>query len=118
MAASAEEPVVAGSILECTEKDAETLDWLSIPADQSIIDDKTLEWVTDVPGLFGTDDELECEEKENMEPEPKHTKLENCSPVVNVRDKRFVDQSFPAVRRDTYLQTHHNQQFCTLWLTC
>ena len=34
MAASAEEPAVAGSILECTEKDAETLDWLSIPADQ------------------------------------------------------------------------------------
>ena len=30
MAASAEEPVVAGSILERTEKDAETLDWLSI----------------------------------------------------------------------------------------
>ena len=43
MAASAEEPVVAGSILEHTEKDAETLDWLSIPADQHIIDDKTLE---------------------------------------------------------------------------
>ena len=33
MAASAEEPVVAGSILERAEKDAETLDWLSIPAD-------------------------------------------------------------------------------------
>ena len=43
MAASAEEPVVAGSILERAEKDAETLDWLSIPADQCIIDDKTLE---------------------------------------------------------------------------
>ena len=28
MAASAEEPVVAGSILEHAEKDAETLDWL------------------------------------------------------------------------------------------
>ena len=68
MAASAEEPVVAGSILEHTEKDAETLDWLSILADQCIIDDKTLEWVAYVPGLFGTDDELECEEKENMEP--------------------------------------------------
>ena len=40
MAASAEEPVVAGSILECAEKDAETLDWLSIPADQRIFDDK------------------------------------------------------------------------------
>ena len=59
-------------------RDAETLDWLSIPADQRIIDDKTLEWVADIPGLFGTDDELECEEKENMEPEPKHTKLEDC----------------------------------------
>jgi len=78
MAASAEEPVVAGSILERTEKDGETLDWLIIPADQRIIDDTTLEWVADVPGLFGTDDELECEEKENMEPEPKRTKLENC----------------------------------------
>ena len=33
MAASAEEPVVAGSILESTEKDAETLDRLSIPAE-------------------------------------------------------------------------------------
>ena len=108
MAASAEEPVVAGSILERAEKDAETLDWLSIPADQRIIDDKTLEWVTDVPGLFGTDDELECEEKENMEPEPKRTKLKNCSPVANVKDKHFVDLGLPAVRRDTYLQTHHN----------
>ena len=66
MAASAEEPVVAGSILERAEKDAETLDWLSIPANQRIIDDKSLEWVADVPGLFGTDDELECEKKENM----------------------------------------------------
>ena len=91
MAASAEEPAVAGSILECAEKDAETLDWLSIPADQRIIDDKTLEWVADVPGLFATDDVLECEEKENMEPEPKRTKLENCSPVANVKDKRFMD---------------------------
>ena len=36
MAASAEEPAVAGSILECAEKDAETLEWLSIPADQRI----------------------------------------------------------------------------------
>ena len=91
MAASAEEPVVAGSILEHAKKDAETLDWLSIPADQRIIDDKTLEWVADVPGLFGTDDKLEYEEKENMEPEPKRTKLENCSPVANVKDKRFMD---------------------------
>ena len=41
IAASAEEPAVAGSILECAEKDAETLDWLSIPADQRIIDDKS-----------------------------------------------------------------------------
>ena len=40
MAASTEKPVVAGSILERAEKDAETLDWLSIPADQRIIDDK------------------------------------------------------------------------------
>ena len=49
---SAEEPqFVAGSILERAEKDAETLDRLSIPADQRIIDDKTLEWVADVPGL-------------------------------------------------------------------
>ena len=32
MAASAEEPVVTGSILERTEKDAETLDRLSLPA--------------------------------------------------------------------------------------
>ena len=72
-AASAEEPVVAGSILERAEKDAETLDWLSIPADQRIMDDKSLEWVADVPGLFGTDDELECEEKENMKPEPKRS---------------------------------------------
>ena len=39
MAASAEEPV-AGSILEHAKKDAETLDWLSIPADQRIIGDK------------------------------------------------------------------------------
>ena len=38
--------------LERAEKDAETLDWLSIPADQRIID---------------------------------------CSPVANVKDKRFVD---------------------------
>ena len=91
MGASAEEPVVAGSILEHAEKDAETLDWLSIPADQRIIDDKTLEWVTEIPGLFGTDDELECEEKENLEPEPKRTKLENSSPVGNVKDKCFVD---------------------------
>ena len=51
--------------LESAEKDAETLDWLSIPADQRIIDDKTLEWVADVPGLFGTDDKLECEEREH-----------------------------------------------------
>ena len=72
MAASAEEPV-AESILERSEKDAETLDWLSIPADQRIIDKKSLEWVADIPGLFGTDDELECKEKENMEPEPKHS---------------------------------------------
>ena len=43
MAAGAEEPVVAGSILECAEKDAETLDWLYIPADQRIIDDRSLE---------------------------------------------------------------------------
>ena len=42
MVASAEEPVVAGSILERTEKDAETLDWLSIPADQRTIDDKSM----------------------------------------------------------------------------
>ena len=63
MAASAEEPVVAGSILERAEKDAETLDWLSIPADQRIIDDKTLEWVADVPGLFGTDDEPNARKK-------------------------------------------------------
>ena len=77
--------------LERAEKDAETLDWLSIPADQRIIDNKTLEWVADVPGLFITDDELKCEEKEDMEPEPKRTKLENCSPVANVKDKRFVD---------------------------
>ena len=63
MPASAKEPVVAGSILERTEKDAETLDWLSISADQRIIDDKTLKWVADVPSLFGTDGELECEEK-------------------------------------------------------
>ena len=83
MPASAKEPVVAGSILERTEKDAETLDWLSISADQRIIDDKTLKWVTDVPGLFGTDGELECEKKENMDPEPKRTKLD-CSPVANV----------------------------------
>ena len=68
MAASAEEPVVAGSILQHAEKDAETLDWLSIPADQRIIDYKTLEWVAEIPGLFGTDDELKCEEKENLEP--------------------------------------------------
>ena len=26
-----------------------------------------------------------------MEPEPKRTKLENCSPVANVKDKPFVD---------------------------
>ena len=52
MAASEEEPVIAGSILERTKKDAETLDWLSIPADQRIIDDKTLEWVADVPGFY------------------------------------------------------------------
>ena len=70
MAACALEPVVAGSILERAEKDGETLDWLSIPADQRIIDDKSLTFA-DVPGLFGTDDELECEEKENMKPEPK-----------------------------------------------
>ena len=50
MAASAEEPAVAGSILEHAEKDAETLHWLSISADQHTIDDKTLEWVADVPG--------------------------------------------------------------------
>ena len=73
MAASAEEPVLAGSILERAKKDAETLDWLSIPADQCILDDKSLERVADVPGLFGTDDELECEEKENMKPEPKRS---------------------------------------------
>ena len=77
--------------LERAKKDAKTLDWLSIPADQRIIDDKNLEWVADVPGLFGTDDKPECEEKENMEPEPKHTKLENCSPVANVKDKCLVD---------------------------
>ena len=91
MAASTEEPAVAGSILERAKKDAETLDWLSIRADQHIIDNKTLEWVADIPGVFATDDELKCEEKENMEPEPKCTKLENCSPVANVKDKRFVD---------------------------
>ena len=74
--------------LERAKKDTETLDWLSIPADQRIIDDKTLEWVADISGLFTTDDKLECEEKENMEPEPKRKKLENCSPVANVKDKR------------------------------
>ena len=70
-------PLALALSLERAEKNAETLDWLSIPDDQHIIDDKTLEWVADIPSLFGTDDKLECKEKENMEPEPKRTKLEN-----------------------------------------
>ena len=89
MAASAEEPVVAGSILERAEKDAETLDWLSIPADQRIIDDKSLEWVADVPGLFGTDDELECEEKENMKPEPKRSLASNLALILHPQVERL-----------------------------
>ena len=82
MAASAEEPVVAGSILERAEKDAETLDWLSIPVDHRIIDDKSIEWVADVPGLFGTDDELECEEKENVKPEPMHSLASSLAVIL------------------------------------
>ena len=50
MSANTEEPVVAGSILERAEKDAETLDWLSIPADQRIIDANKTLGRSDFPG--------------------------------------------------------------------
>ena len=82
--ATSEEPAVAASILESAEKDAETLDWLTIPADLRIIDDETLEWIADLPHL----DELD---QENMEPEPKRVKCELSSPVASVKNRRFVD---------------------------
>ena len=61
-------------------EDSERLDWLTVPYDQRIIDDDTLEW------LCGTSNLLEdvvplAEEKENQDPVPevKRAKL-NVTP--------------------------------------
>ena len=47
--AAADDSVVSKSILELAERDAESLDWFSIPREQRIIDDETLAWISDVP---------------------------------------------------------------------
>ena len=45
--ANQDSPVVSSSpsILERAKDDAESLDWLSVPADQRIIDDDLLDWI-------------------------------------------------------------------------
>ena len=67
--ASYGEPAVARTISKKAEKDAESLDWLSIPVEQRIISDDWLEAFCDVPKLdFLTDFEDLEERKENVKP--------------------------------------------------
>ena len=81
--------VISQSILDRAREDSERLDWLTVPYDQRIVDDDTLEW------LCGTSKLLEdvvplAEEKENQDPAPevKRAKLD-VSPRSNKQSKHF-----------------------------
>ena len=81
--------VILQSILDRAREDSERLDWLTVPYDQRIIDDDTLEW------LCGTSKLLEdvvplAEEKENQDPAPevKRAKLD-VTPRSKKQSKRF-----------------------------
>ena len=81
--------VILQSILDRAREDSERLDWLTVPYDQRIIDDDTLEW------LCGTSKLLEdvvprAEEKENQDPAPevKRAKLD-VTPRSKKQSKHF-----------------------------
>ena len=76
------EEVVSASILEKASRDAEGLDWLSIPSDLRIIGDDLLEAFCDVPRLdfLGGLDEQENEKpKDSGEPSEKRLKVGDSS---------------------------------------
>ena len=47
--------VISQSILDHAREDSERLDWLTVPYDQRIIDDDTLEWLCGTPKLLEDD---------------------------------------------------------------
>ena len=61
--------VMSQSILDCAREDSELLDWLTVPYDQRIIDDDTLEWLCGSSKLLEDVAPL-TEEKENQDPAP------------------------------------------------
>ena len=80
--------VISQSILDRAREDSEHLDWLTVPYDQRIVDDDTLEWLCGTSKLL--DDVPLAEEKENQDPAPevKHAKL-NVTPRSNKQSKHF-----------------------------
>ena len=66
--ANQDSPVVSPNILERAKDDTESHDWLSMPADQRIIDDNLLDWIcstsTIVEGVVG----LENKENQDLAP--------------------------------------------------
>ena len=59
--------VISQSILDGARKDRESLGWLTVPYDQRIVDDDTLEWLCDTSKLLEDVVPL-AEEKENQDP--------------------------------------------------
>ena len=81
--------VISQSILDRARKDRESLDWLTVPYDQRIVDDDTLEWLCDTSKLLEDVVPL-AEEKENQDPAPevKRAKLD-VTPRSNKQSKHF-----------------------------
>ncbi len=92
MAGYCEEPAVSESILEKAKKDAETLDWLSIPSHQRIIGDDLLEQYCDVPFDFLAEHQ---NDEENVKPEdtgePLKKKFKVGTPPKKGKGRRFID---------------------------
>ena len=115
--AAADDSVVSKSILELAERDAESLDWFSIPREQRIIDDETLAWISDVPPDLLDEIEDPGHPKENEEPNSKRLKL-TCSPPAPSMNgiKRFVDLTCsPELAKCSKGYVPQNAQANTQW---
>ena len=81
--------VISQSVLDRAREDSERLDWLTVPYDQRIVDDDTLEWLCGMSKLLEDVVPL-TEEKENQDPAPevKRAKLD-VTPRSNKQCKSF-----------------------------
>ena len=86
--ANQDSPVISPSILERAKDDAESLDWLSVPVDQRIIDDDLLDWICSTSTII--EEVVGLENKENQDLAPaKRIKLSIPSCQSSKESQRF-----------------------------